>query len=71
MLLYILVPVAFFVILDLVPAIKAKRFVYVCIYSAMSTTVLACWALLGGTVELPGPNNLIKAVVEFFTGPLD
>jgi hypothetical protein len=69
MLLYILIVVVFFCIADLKPAIKAKSKKYVYIYISMITVVLVVWVLLYKGVELPGPNEPIKAVIEFFVGP--
>lgn len=71
MIFYILAAIVFFVIVDLVPAIRARRTGYVCIYAAMITAVLVCWVLLSKGVPLPGPNAPIQAAVEFLTGPMD
>jgi hypothetical protein len=68
---YILIVVVFFAVSDLKPAIKAKRKGYVYIYIAMVTTVLVTWVLLSKGVEIPGPNEPIRAAIESIVGPLN
>ena len=69
MIVYVLVAVAFFSILDLVPAIRENNRKFVYIYSVMMTAVLVVWILLAKGVELPSPNPAIRAAIEAIVGP--
>ncbi len=69
--LYILAPVLFFGLQDLVPSIKAKNWKHTYLYIGLSTVLLVLVVLLANGVEIPSPNEPIRKAVQFFVGPLE
>ncbi len=71
MFIYILAPVLFFGLQDLIPSIKAKNWKHTYLYIGLTTILLVLVALLANGVEIPSPNKPIEKAIEFFVGPLE